>query len=340
MQKKIIAVLLLVSVNTICHAQSTLTAANFNPIANDAFVTRNCDTLGITPGAYGANITWNFSSLSITSSDTGIAQYCYLTPECSLFPGSSLGIFTPSTSMYNYVITSTSALSQNGYYGSATQYAVFSDPMDQLHYPFTYLSTFLDTYAGVLTYSGMAVHEQGITYDTCDAYGTLILPSRVDSNVLRVHTHQIFIDSANVFGTPSIDTFLFDSYVWYKPNYHSALLSISLTHQLHGTISSKSVSCVGFGPLDVPAVTKLSSTIQLYPNPTNNELNIQFTTARRENVNITVTDLLGREIATVTNSAYEGETHLNFDTHNISKGVYFICFKSGTETITKKFVVQ
>ena len=322
-------------------AQPILTAANFNPAIGDAFNTHICDTAGVAPGASGAYITWNFDSLITTSIDTGIVTACSATPHCSLFPGSTYAIVSQATHLTPYYIENSTTLSQNGYFIATDTNAVYTNPIDQFRYPFSYGTSFSDPYAGIITLGAITANETGTITVTYDGYGTLILPGGIDTNVLRVHTLQLFVDSASLFGFPTVQTFQLETYAWYKPNYHSPLMTILNTTQIGGSYTNKAVS---YSPkqtaTSTPIIAGIENALQLYPNPAKNELNIEYTSANNQEVRISLYDLLGKEIAVITDRSMQGKQSINYNTSKLPKGLYLLRLQSGTETITRKIEIQ
>jgi len=323
-------------------AQPTLTGPNFNPQIGDAFVSRICDSTGVVPGPAGENVTWNFTTLVTTSIDTGTVTACDSTPQCSLFPGSSYAIVAHSTYVIPYYISSSAKLSQNGYYVAHDTNAVYSDPIDQFRYPFTFLTSFSDSFAGVITLDTNVVHETGTIEVVCDGYGILNLPGFADSNVLRVHSTQLFVDSANLFGFPIIQTFQLETYAWYAPNYHSPLLAILLTTQVGGSYTNKAVS---YAPVQVHSsgiteIPDISSSLELYPNPAQNELNITCKSGSNEHVRITLADVTGREVAVIAEGGAQSLQHITYNTTGFAKGLYLVRLQSGSGTITRKVVIE
>ncbi len=335
MQKSYLTLFILLFPVNFCFGQAvTITAANFNPLYGEAFITHNCDTTGVLQGSLGANQVWDFTTLTTTSIDTGVGVPCLGTPNCAMFPGSTIAIVNPTATMTTYLIYDATKISQNGYYASATQNATFTNPMDELHYPFTYLDSFTDAFAGTLIYTSSSVtisaQQHGTEKVICDGYGMLKLPGRIAPNVIRVHASQIYIDSTNLFGTSVIDSFQFDSYAWYEPNFHTALLTVSFAHQIGGSISSKIVTYVAKSILSVPTISNANK-IDLYPNPASGQL--YFTMPEHNYSSYTITNSLGAFIAS--NEITNIQTNINICM--LPSGLYFITFK-GKDTIqTMKF---
>ncbi len=320
-------------------AQITLTAANSLPQFGEKYVNHICDTTGVTPGLAGANITWNFTSLSTTSIDTAKAQPCGATPNCSLFPGSTYAIVSNSTRLIPYYIGSTTKLSQNGYYQAVDSNAVYSDAMDQLRFPFTYNNTYNDPYSGVIRLGAITAQETGTISVTCDAYGTLQLPGGLThNNVLRVRTFQVFKDSTSLFGSPFVLNFELETYTWYKDGYHSPLMTILSSKQVGGGLNNKGVSYAPVAILDASQLPSLAASVQVFPNPVSDELNIHYSNTAAEPVSISLTDMMGKEVAQIV--THPGGTSASYNTASLPRGLYILRLQSGAEVVSRKISVQ
>ena len=216
--------------------------------------------------------------------------------------------------------------------------------MDEIRYPFTYLDSFDDSYSGTLTFSLATANEIGSVHVVCDGYGTLHLPGGTTfSNVLRVHSTQVFTDSTDLFGTPTIDTFNISTYTWYDSGYHTAVLTISFVNQLGS--GSANYELVSYAPRQitvagVPVVNNGAPLLTVYPNPVQNELNIAYDTKTNENVRITLVDMLGREVAVIADGTSQIAQHTTYNTAGLAKGLYILHLQSGTESITRKIEIQ
>jgi len=71
-----------------------------------------------------------------------------------------------------------------------------------------------------------------------------------------------------------------------------------------------------------------------YPNPFNNSTNIRFYLPNPAQIKVTVYDILGREIALLTDSFYQPSTHtLAWNAQELSSGIYFIKIHARGENI-------
>jgi subtilisin-like proprotein convertase family protein len=79
---------------------------------------------------------------------------------------------------------------------------------------------------------------------------------------------------------------------------------------------------------------------QNYPNPFNPITKIQFGVPKQSNVKILLYDVLGREVAVITDKTMQPGVHIiDFNTGNLSSGVYFYKMVSGDFTSIKKLVI-
>lgn len=76
--------------------------------------------------------------------------------------------------------------------------------------------------------------------------------------------------------------------------------------------------------------------VQLYPNPSDSQLNIQFNAS--ENYTIRVYNSLGKEMFLLANHSFEEKVIETIDVSSWSKGIYFVEVNSGKNSETKKFI--
>lgn len=123
--------------------------------------------------------------------------------------------------------------------------------------------------------------------------------------------------------------------------------------QLTYTPGNKSTSTVYFddlrtaffGPSDVEIEDGITPTEfvlqQNYPNPFNPVTQIKFSVPLSSNVKLIVTDILGREIATLINDELAaGNYNVNFDANNLSSGVYFYTLITDNFKQSKKMILM
>lgn len=74
--------------------------------------------------------------------------------------------------------------------------------------------------------------------------------------------------------------------------------------------------------------------------PVKNTLNIAVESAKTSTMTITISDVLGRNIVSSTQSVNNGSNTLTLDTQNLSSGVYTLTVNNEKQQSTVKFVKQ
>ncbi len=80
--------------------------------------------------------------------------------------------------------------------------------------------------------------------------------------------------------------------------------------------------------------------ISLYPNPTRDLLNIDFSKHSTEQLTIVITDLSGKVLEEVSQRNVRGDNELSLDVSAYNSGFYFVHFLGKDTRITRKFVVM
>jgi hypothetical protein len=95
---------------------------------------------------------------------------------------------------------------------------------------------------------------------------------------------------------------------------------------------------VAEGKLQMPREFTLN---QNYPNPFNPSTTIKFELPRASQVNLTVFDILGREVSVLVNERKEpGSYEVKLDGSNLASGVYFYRIQAGDYVATKKLLLM
>lgn len=89
--------------------------------------------------------------------------------------------------------------------------------------------------------------------------------------------------------------------------------------------------------LEIPAYFSLS---QNYPNPFNPTTNVNFSLPQKGHVNLTVYDMMGREVEVLVNEVLSAGTYnYSFNGSDVSSGVYFYRLESNDFVETKKMTL-
>jgi len=91
---------------------------------------------------------------------------------------------------------------------------------------------------------------------------------------------------------------------------------------------------------DTPEIAKGFALKQNFPNPFNPITKIQYEIEKRSSVNLTVYNLIGKEVAVLVNGFQNaGEHEVNFDGANLPSGVYIYKLRAGASTETRKMAL-
>lgn len=77
---------------------------------------------------------------------------------------------------------------------------------------------------------------------------------------------------------------------------------------------------------------------RVFPVPVKEALNVEFNSDRNLDVNITVTDLMGRVMHTDVYNAADGTNNYQLDASGFANGVYFISLSNGIDQLTQRIV--
>lgn len=80
--------------------------------------------------------------------------------------------------------------------------------------------------------------------------------------------------------------------------------------------------------------------LTLYPNPTDGELNINFSLKEKGDTKITLTDGAGREVYKETIKDFSGTYQKAINLSSEGKGMYFLSVEQGRKVMTKKIVLE
>ncbi|MFN5400842.1 MAG: T9SS type A sorting domain-containing protein, partial [Bacteroidota bacterium] len=80
--------------------------------------------------------------------------------------------------------------------------------------------------------------------------------------------------------------------------------------------------------------------IMIYPNPTNNLVNLLINTTLETQTNIRITDLLGRVVLEQTEALIAGSNTITYNISDFAKGVYLIQVSNGNEQKVFKLVKE
>lgn len=322
----------LLSISCVSIAQPTLTSTGTNYTVGTSFSTFSASY--VSPGNSGANQTWDLSSMSGTTSNTMGFVPPTSTAYSSYFPQANLACTATAYAAVGYYKVSSTAMQVCGSYNSFEM--VYSNLEDLMRYPCTYNSTYTDPWVTQYTANGYTFYRKGTTTVTADGYGTLITPNATYTNTMRVHVVQTYQDSAYL-GYQYIATFTNDEYMWYKEGIN---MQIATVYSLTGSGNTYTGGSYLTGNIGVENIEKNQIVSVIYPNPTSNNLTIEYSLQKNENIELQLINSLGQQTdINYTTIAFQGDNSIKLDISKLPEGIYFAQLKIKGEVIaTKRFI--
>lgn len=318
-------------------AQPTLTVDN-NPRTGN-YMYQTPSPTGFNPGFNGANMTWNFSSLSGTGTMIqGNGVDANMAVHGSNFPNATVAIQEANgTETYYYGDTN-----GQGFYGTVatsggtTAQLVYSDPQDLIQYPMTYSDSFSDSFTGQFSSSGSSFTRSGTTTVQADGYGTLMTPAGTFTDVLRLKTTMQYSDA---IAGQVIVSYQEERWTWYDANSPYPLLTFT-------NLSANGQSSIFLNYLDATSVgtndlTALDLELEIAPNPTSDFVNVNFNLEQSATVKITVLNLIGQEMKSIASTRYnEGIQQTRVELSDFPSGTYFMRMEVNGAIVTKKLMIK
>ena len=128
--------------------------------------------------------------------------------------------------------------------------------------------------------------------------------------------------------------------------FDSFQLTYEIGNQSTATVYFDDLRTAVFAPTNVEEETDMAlptefTLQQNFPNPFNPSTQIKFSVPQASNVKLIVTDLLGREVATLVNdNLASGNYSVNFDANSVSSGVYFYTLITDNFKQSKKMILM
>ena len=92
--------------------------------------------------------------------------------------------------------------------------------------------------------------------------------------------------------------------------------------------------------MKINEVNNALNELEIYPNPSEGELNVHFSIPSNNDVLIKIQDVVGKTEQSQTIKAIEGSNLVLLDTKNLSSGIYFLNIQIGNSSKTFQFIVK
>ncbi len=344
--------LLIVSIITTLSVFSQITlTSDINLTIGDAYRYNGYEEVtNIDPGIGGANLVWDFSTITGEIFYEGNGAIC-VDPATTPFADSSAvnnanictrNIDNPDLGPYQYHDNDNS--SQNllamGFLGeSNSSFSTYTDICTSLEFPFAYGDSFNDTWELLgfhIDYGYYFMRDSAMSTIEADAYGTITTPLGEFQNALRIKTTTIdyswYRYEAGGEWIPS-GPFTDIEYTWYVPNIKVPVMIIT---ELDG-FTSYSVRYLVEYDFTTRIEDHLNHQIETFPNPVINQV---FIKTDKPFNSFSIYSINGQRL-----EAHNLESNLShqqtIDLSQYPKGIYFIeiVLENGN-SLTKKIIKQ
>lgn len=249
-------------------------------------------------GNAGANQIWNFSSLTLTPQGTSTVAVEASAPFSANFPSANFYVTSytlGNTSVFfGYYLLNSTKLEVLGTSSDTAVQNSFTNPRTAFIFPFTFNSTFTDTYQ---ISSAAAINSTSSIYD---AYGTLTTAFGTFTDVIRIKT----TDGISI------------SYNWFQVNPYRELLSAN-TNSINTTINYN----VRNNNVLATIPNNINDNFAIFPNPTNGEFTIKNVDFSNNEFFANVYDIRGNQI--IKNEKIDSNSKI-LNIKDYASGLYFI----------------
>ncbi len=308
MKQSLLLAFVLISCSVI--AQPSITSTSFNSYFDaGTFYLGSSSTIGI--GAAGANQTWNFSSLVLTSDGNYSGVAVASAPFSNQFVNANF--FVKNTDVgfddvYDIFTINSAKLDNLGSTTDSGTSLIYTNPRTVYVFPFNYTNSFTDTYQIL----GESLINTRITYD---GYGTLITAFGTFPNVVRIKTEE----GDSVF------------YTWAIPNPYREIASASIGDNGETYFSIKNNPNLDSG------FNQTGNKFTIAPNPFTTDFNVNFSNDLQGNFSVDVYDLLGN--AVIRNQKMEVSS-INLSFPEVASGIYLVTLSDDQKKViaTQKLI--
>lgn len=320
-------------------SSQTLTYLNHSPAwGNAPYEVYQCDSTGIAPGASGAGAAWNFTTNGLNSLRT------YSTSNAvagSSYPNANVSV-SSSASNVSYYFSNTTILKYYGGDISVNSFDVnvkYNSPAIIAIYPMSLSTTTTSATSGTVNITSPFAQSGTFTGNciaTADGTGTLTLPARTFTNVIRTVTSQT-LNATLGFITALVNL---ENYDYYCTTASKAPIFSIQTSTIAATgfpTSTQTIVTVLKDYVDVSVKENKAQMIDLsvFPNPATSVIN--FSTVSMVASKVVVSDITGKIVAT--EQLEMGKTKMNTSHLNAGVYLYTVLDKNNQTLTTGKFNV-
>ena len=246
------------------------------------------DVPSIDPGPGGANLIWDFSTISGGTYSEGEGAIC-VDPTTTPFADSVVvansnicirNVDSPNSGYFQYFDcnnTSRNGIAIGVLESGSGSFITYTNEIKALEFPFTYGDSYEDTWEALYFSLDWGYHyyrDSSITTVEADAYGTITTPAGEFENVLRLKTITLDYSWQNYDGTGWIPlgSFTDTHYSWFAPNIKVAVMTM---HEMDWMPGFHTVSYLVEYNFPVGIEEQPTVQLEIFPNPTTDRVTLK-----------------------------------------------------------------
>ena len=315
-------------------AQVTITKANHEPTAGDQYSTYQIDSTTVSAGGNGAALNWNFA---IVTHSSILQNYTTTAATNSIWPSASVAISSSTLPGSFYSGTLTDLKYWGGFLtlGGVTAELRFANPASYMAYPTALNGGTTSAISGTILALSQVGSFTGVCTVTAQATGTMVLPAKTFSNVIRVtNSVSISFTAGGIPGTAQQVTQ--DWYSLSDSKYPIVSLSQSTLSGLGTSIQKYAFVQKSYQSVGMNENLSSSFSMNVYPNPASSYVN--FVGENENAKQVTIYDITGKAVETqLLNS---GKTTVNTANYNNGLYIYKIIDNNGRSLKTGRLTVN
>lgn len=340
--KKIYLLIAATAISAGAFAQ-TLSQANHAMAVGNTYSTKQCDSTGITPGGTGASQVWNYGALSIHNAivKNYTAVTVASTGSAAAYPSAGVAVSSGANANSFYSSNATDYKYWGGdvNVGGIGVVLNFSTAASYARYPMSLSTTTNNAISGSITTPlGNGTFAGNCTV-TASGSGTLNLPGRSFSNVLKVTTTQTLSFTVILPGTlVQITNDYYSPAISKAPLFtitNSTLMTTSASIQSYVYVESNYMVLGVKEQQDAATVS-----FEVFPNPASENVNISFNNPANETVSYEMINSLGQLVKSEKIEAVNGNNKSKISLNGLESGLYFVVLKVGDKAAVQKITVK
>jgi hypothetical protein len=327
--------LLMILLGVQLNAQPVLNFVDVGTVPGDAFAYHDCPWQ--TPGTPGMAQTWDLSGLTTDS----VIQISFVdpatTPDAASFPLATIAADNDSGYAYSAFGATGGQFLGISLTGLAT--IVYTDPMQMVVYPATYLTTWTDAFAANFSIGGFPIARTGTVTAEVDGYGTLVMPYGTLTDVLRATYVEEHTDD-NGFGA----TTLHHEYTYFlQAGTHYPIVdiyTITVTPAFGPPTTVQGTHWLVVDPQSAVPSAQDPFAFTTYPNPVTDQLNVVLSQAEGAST-LDLIDASGRLVEhRVLGNVSMAARLERFDLRGTQPGIYLLRATVNGLSVLRRLIVE